>query len=1270
MSALDNASKVGKPNQNLVLETAGRIWIKVQDRFYELDFRDQNKSASRVTNVVNNNITETAEEPDMSQYVTKNYLKSTLTEYVTKRAWADVKETTTMLENSMLEGFTESISPITVNTMQVVVGADQLQYDFIRNYNNDEVIPGGFISQDGEAILTQYHVKLTGGWIKHYTIDGPSTVRAVTAESGNKNEILSQYCRWHIVDEEFDLSDSAYYVYIKVPKLTNLTEGYPERESGTNKYYFDPSEKGTSANPLHATHSEEEALYYKTNQRDGYNQSLEAHYVVSASAIEMETDEDTDNYYLLFAIINSPNDDGSRSYVTMNGFTEITPGRVTAYRFMSPDGVQYLNFLDKSMHLGDNNSYLHFDADTGELRLKGTIVQSPSGAEFPVPCYRGEFSDEENVKYYYGDSVTYNGEVWLDTFNGEIGYRTLYGVVRPGESIIVNGRTIYPWILYSSKAKANFLSTVFTRTIGQPTTPTGGDYSNPIPIDTDTYGNLIWSDGIPTDVEGTSLWMSQRLFTEDGNYPQDDEWTTPVAAMDGADIDFEWSESTSTDPGNPDNPRNGAIWTNNSTPSTVWMAVRKKSNGVWSNWQVSKIKGEKGDKGDSPITADLTDEMTGIMVGEDGVLQGDSSPIDFTAHLYYGNDAQTITKIRFSNPNNKIEVGVPGSGSNVITTNPNTSINNNSPTIRIKVKDGWTASTVKIGIELYCIRNGVEVSASCTHTIVGVKEGQDGHLFKLLANPTEIIFNDPDDTSTQNVTCNAIVISPKGEVSTTTLSGSKFYYTVYGTPSTSRREYTLNTNVPVSVNNTKVEFEWEIPYNNNTIVIDRESVPVLKNGKNGLNGFNTATLYLYRRHSTALVSADKPNTKIKYDFDRGIFYDPETITNNIQPIYETVSQEGSSITDYWWRVIPSSGTSTLADPVYITYVTVRDNTNTVTIEPSDWSDPQRLTYNGLQGKIMRGVNQWSADGLTGGGLNGNNGYLGMEDHNPDANGEDQYMYYDIVYYGDGANRRYYYCSHGYVADNTKADQRPDYNNSQYWVQADQFNFVATNVLLANSAHIDVQSGNALYMKGTINGNECVVAGVQGGTDINFFAGTQISGVDDPRTDSSAQSTISNAPFRVSYDGNVFVRGAIDAVGENYSNPNKDADDQDDTYKYAIRSQHGLITNGNNKLYGNNEIIGNSIVEARDYGTGHELAGVAYVSTKLDDRKASVQISTNNTGSPNYAAMLFKDSNIVIARGSIDSYESIVSSPDDIQHLKIVSSASQATDNNTIYFVTD
>ena len=163
------------------------------------------------------------------------------------------------------------------------------------------------------------------------------------------------------------MGDSAYYVYIKVPRL-NPNKGYPKKVDGG----YILQEGGQVVDDI-------TALKYKTNQRVGVDFG-DAEYVLSTTAIEMDNSEnnpdDSSYYYLLFAIINSPSDDGSRSYVTMNGFTEITPGRVTAYRFMSPDGIQYLNFLDKAFHLGDDNSYLHFDADSGELLIQGTIVQS------------------------------------------------------------------------------------------------------------------------------------------------------------------------------------------------------------------------------------------------------------------------------------------------------------------------------------------------------------------------------------------------------------------------------------------------------------------------------------------------------------------------------------------------------------------------------------------------------------------------------------------------------------------------------------------------------------------------------------------------------------------------------------------------------------------------------------------------------------------------------------------------------------------------------
>ena len=129
-----------------------------------------------------------------------------------------------------------------------------------------------------------------------------------------------------------------------------------------------------------------------------------------------------------------------------------------------------------------------------------------------------------------------------------------------------------------------FKSIVFKRFSSQPSTPTGGSYLSPVPSG--------WSDGIPSGTE--QIWISTRVFTSDGESPQTSEWTTPQMASDTPDIDFEYSWIV-TNPGNPtDNPGN---WSNAATENSIWMAVRKKSIGTWSSWEINKIKGEDGEDG-------------------------------------------------------------------------------------------------------------------------------------------------------------------------------------------------------------------------------------------------------------------------------------------------------------------------------------------------------------------------------------------------------------------------------------------------------------------------------------------------------------------------------------------------------------------------------------------------------------------------------------------------------------------------------------------------
>ena len=79
MALINNGQVLGSGSTDLILNTRGKIYVRVGDVFYELDFKNKNGN----TNIVNNTIQNP--EQDLSPYVTKKYLKAALGEYVAKR---------------------------------------------------------------------------------------------------------------------------------------------------------------------------------------------------------------------------------------------------------------------------------------------------------------------------------------------------------------------------------------------------------------------------------------------------------------------------------------------------------------------------------------------------------------------------------------------------------------------------------------------------------------------------------------------------------------------------------------------------------------------------------------------------------------------------------------------------------------------------------------------------------------------------------------------------------------------------------------------------------------------------------------------------------------------------------------------------------------------------------------------------------------------------------------------------------------------------------
>ncbi len=439
----------------------------------------------------------------------------------TKRRFRDAKETLSMLEQSLLENFTNSITPITVQTMAMLVGDESLQFRFVDSMTSPTAVADG-ITYDGTA--KQLHCP--AAIIQHMTI-------GITSVSSGHD--VSEYKFWNVseyLSGSLDNADTKYYLYIRASRSAQTAEFY-----------------------------------------------------LSQTAVKLEAE--SGYYNLLVGVLNSEYD-GERSFVTLYGFTEVLPGRITTDRVVSGDGQSYFDMVANAMKLGDA---LDFNsAGDGKLLLKGTLVQSQSGDTNYIGCYRGVYSDL--LTYFQGDEVTYQiGETV-----------SLYRQINANACTGINPTNTTYWQVIAQGSEGQqgeagadgispntaFKSIVFKRSNIAVSAPTGGSYASPVPSG--------WSDGVPSGEE--KLWASSRIFSSDGKSPQQSSWTTPRQMTDTADFDVEFSsEETPTAPSG--HPNTNTQWGDTSDENTIWMATSRKSNGVWEDWQVSRIKGENGTDGTS-----------------------------------------------------------------------------------------------------------------------------------------------------------------------------------------------------------------------------------------------------------------------------------------------------------------------------------------------------------------------------------------------------------------------------------------------------------------------------------------------------------------------------------------------------------------------------------------------------------------------------------------------------------------------------------------------
>lgn len=170
---------------------------------------------------------------------------------------------------------------------------------------------------------------------------------------------------------------------------------------------------------------------------------------------------------------------------------------------------------------------------------------------------------------------------------------------------VIDRETVYVVADGLKGGKGDFTATVFKRQNTQPATPTGGTYANPVPSG--------WSDGIPSG--GEMVWASTRIFKIDDNTTT---WTTPQQMTDTMtyDVEFAYEISENATPVAPNENNShkdaspygyeGQIWfdpakdkysaqgVERDFTTMAWRAERDCTNGVWSDWTIVRIKGERG----------------------------------------------------------------------------------------------------------------------------------------------------------------------------------------------------------------------------------------------------------------------------------------------------------------------------------------------------------------------------------------------------------------------------------------------------------------------------------------------------------------------------------------------------------------------------------------------------------------------------------------------------------------------------------------------------
>lgn len=270
---------------------------------------------------------------------------------------------------------------------------------------------------------------------------------------------------------------------------------------------------------------------------------------------------------------------------------------------------------------------------------------------------------------------------------------------------------------------------VFRRSETQPSTPTGGTFSNPAPIG--------WSQGIPpiSAVSVGPVWQSNRIFTSTGVFPQEANWSVPTKVVDNETIDYEFSGFTGTAPGTPSFPLNGATWHNEGVEDDIWMAFRTLSNGVGGVWSVVRIKGETGPAGanGTGLSVISNNPVQSLAVGSDGIA---SIATEYLVSLSVFNNATPLSPMAEPLIDGGFTIVTPASPLTGITV---TKINGN--TLKYSVAPGTNFGDVSVTSTIDIKIGAANTIVKTTFVIIPIMTAEDSQSLTITTDSNIVKFD-------------------------------------------------------------------------------------------------------------------------------------------------------------------------------------------------------------------------------------------------------------------------------------------------------------------------------------------------------------------------------------------------------------------------------------------------------------------------------------------------------------------------------------------------